>query len=250
MGILLRDKNADFSSNLVGHAGLYTSVTGNLKALHELRRSAAKVVKNSAPGMPDGSTFGSPTYAATNITTTNANGVAFNTKPANGGLTVATLVKMKNGGATSDTVVGITALGSGATAGSLWFHLYNRRIQFNAYSYAAGSVPPLTGYDTKAAYQDFTAASDGLYEMFFGVLENGVSLRLYHPKTGTLTTASATGRDFCFDNPPSVQTHPWSGTTAQDQALFAHWSSVLTPTQMNTFYAEMKAQYALLGLTI
>lgn len=250
MGILLRDKNADFSSNSVGHAGLYTSVTGNLKALHELRRSAAKTVKNSAPGMPDGSTFGSPTYAANSINTTNANGVIMGSKPANGGLTVATLVKIKTGGGINDTIVGIDALGGSVSVGSLYFTLYNRRLTFSAYSYPAGAVPPLTGYDSKSSYQDFSAASDGLYEMFFGVLENGVSLRLYHPKTGTLTTTSAVGRDFCFDNPKNIQTHPFSGTTAQDQALFAHWSSVLTPTQMNTFYAEMKAQYALLGLTI
>lgn len=250
MGILLYDKNADYSATSVGNAGLYTSVTGNLKALHELRRNASKTINNSAPGMLSGSVFGTPTYAATNITTTNANGVIFNSKPANGGLTVAIVVKMKTGGAITDSVVGINNLGAAATVGSLWFYLFNRRIAFNAYSYPAGSVSPLSGYNTISAYQDFTAPSDGLYEMFFGVLENGISLRFYHPKTSTLTTTSATGRDFCFDAPANIQTNPLAGTTAHDQSMFAHWSAVLTPTQMNTFYAEIRDQYALLGLTI
>lgn len=251
MGIMLYDKNADYSANGVGHAGLYTSVTSGLQALHELRRNGSKALNNAAPGKPNGSAFGSPTYLATSVTTTNANGVIFGSKPANGGLTVATLVKMKNGGVLTDSVVGLNALGaSSIAAGSLWFYLYNRRIAFNAYSYALGAVPPLTGHTEIGAFQDFTAGSDGLYELFFGVLENNVSLRLYHPKTGTLTSTSATGRDFCFDNPKNIQTHPFSGTTAQDQAMFAHWSRVISPTEMNTFYTEIKEQYALLGLTI
>lgn len=250
MGLLLVDKTADYSANSIGHAGLYTSVTGSLEALHELRRSASKAINNPVPGKSGAGVFGSPVFSAASVQTDPSKGVMFGSKPANGGLTVATIVKVKTGGSTSSTVVGTPATGNGPSTGALWFYNYNQRVAFQAYSYPSGAVPPLSGYDTKSAFQDFLAGSLGAFELFFGVLENGVSLRLYHPKTGTLVTSSATGRDFCFDASPRFQTHPWNGTEQQDQAMFAHWSRVLTPTEMNTFYNEMQTQYSRLNLII
>jgi hypothetical protein len=251
MGMLLIDKAADYSARAIGHAGLYTSVSTGLESLHELRRSASKAINNAAPNKAQGAVIGAPTFSPASMNMTFANAVRLGSRPANGGLTVATIVKMKTGGATNDGVVG-TPVDAVTSVGAAWITLYNRRLSFSAYSYAAGSTPPLSGYTIVAAYLDFTAPSDGLYEMFFGVLENGVSIRVYHPKSGNLFT-TATARDFAFDSPALFQTCTTPvtpGTTAQDEAMFGHWSRVLTPTEMNTVYGEMQLQFARLSLAI
>lgn len=250
MGILLVSKNSDFSANPVGHAGLYTSITDGLQSLFETRRSASKATNNSAPGGASGSVIGAPTFSAASTNVGPANTVLFGSKPTSGGLSMAVIVKMKNGGVANDGVAGVSLSGAAATNGSVLFSLYNRQLSFQGYSYAAGSVPPLSGYTALVARQNFLADSDGVFELFFGVLENNVSVRLYHPKTTTLTTNPAVGRDFAFNAPPLFSTAAQNTGYTQDVAMFAHWSGVKTPAEMNTFYSEMQSQYAKLGLVI
>lgn len=245
MGIQLRDSTADFSAISIGDAGLYTSITTGLLALFEPRRRASKAIKNSAPGGSAGGAVGAPTFSAGSASVSVGNGINFNVAPA-GDHTTIIVMKMKTGGTTADMVAG--AWGSApATQGGAYFNLYNYRIAFNATTFAAGSTPPLSGYTQLLAYLDLAAVAN--FEMVAGIAESGVSARIYQPKTGALFSAAATGRAFIYDNPGFYKTVPL-GASAQDVALFAHWNRVLTPTEINTFYAEIQAQLAPSGIVI
>ena len=246
MGTLFTDKAADYSAISVGHAGLYTSVTSGLLALFETRRSASKAINNSAPGGAEGSIIGSPTFGATNMQASFGAGETFLTKPS-GSHTIALVVVTKNGGSSSDIAVGSFSA-SAVTTGATYFTMYNQRLTLASTSYATGAAPPLSGNSNINAYIDFTLVQP---ELVVGVVESGVSARLYHPRTGLVVTTAATGRDFVYDNPTLYQTFPVAGSGATfNESLFAHWNRVLTPAEIATFYSDIRSQYALLGLSI
>lgn len=252
MGLLLVDQSADFSAVAVGHAGLYTSLTTGLQALHETRRNNAKTISNSAPGKEDAAVQGVIPYTAVSAQVTSPNSVLFSNKPASGGLTIAIIVKNKNGGVIQDNIVGMIP-GASATQGAVYFLMWNRRIQFAAYDYPRPTVLPLAGQASGSVAIDTIAGDDGNFELYFGILEDNVGLRLYRPKTDVTVSTAKVGRNFDFDGPVNFRTSPNAVTPLpgpQDLAMFAHWSVVLTPTQMKTFYAEMKAQYAALGTAL
>lgn len=252
MGLFLVDQTADFSASPVAHAGLYTTITGNLQALHEIRRNAAKTVNNSVPGKLDGSVVGAPVFSAGSANVDASNFLTVNSLPVSGGLTTAIIVKNKNLGAASDHIIG-SIPGTSATQGACWWTMWNRRIQFSAYDYARPAALPLAGSGSGAVFIDTIAADDGNFELYFGILEDNVGLRLYRPKTGVTSATAKVGRDFAFDNAVAFKTSPNAVLPVpgpHDLSMFAHWSSVLTPAQMNTFYAEMKKQFAAIGLTV
>lgn len=248
MGLLLVANNADYSTSPVGHVGLGTTITSGLQSLFELRRSASKSSYNSVLGGAPGTVIGSPTFNTTSDNVTPANYVLFPSKPVNGGLTFAFVVKMKTGGTINDNIV-TSNVPLSVVNGAAWSYLYNRRVAVVGYSYAS-NTPPLTGYTALTAFLDYAAASDGTYEMFFGVLEDTVSVRIYNAKAGLTNAASATGRYFGFDTPARFRTTGDSGGGAHDESMFAHWNRVLSVAEMDTFYAEMKAQFGAVGLSI
>lgn len=249
MGRLLIDPSADFSANPVGHAGLNTSVTNGLIALHELRYSRSKACHNSAPGELGGTEIGSPTYSDTSINVTKDNSILFGCHPKNGGYTFAFVVKLKNGGTVSDGVVGAFD-GSGATTGTAYAYHYNRRTQLGLSCYPAGTVPPLSGVATLAPFLDSVSGDDGKFRLFIATAEDNVAATLYYPGGGTSNAASAVGKEFLFNGPAEFRTCPLAGTTAQDVALFAHWNRVITSDERAAFYSEMKEQFARFGVTL
>lgn len=248
MGILIVDQAADFSAAPVGHAGLYTSLSTGLLALHEIRRSNSKAINNAATVQANGSVIGAPTWSAASGAITQANSVLFGTRPQSGGMTFASIFKIKNGG--GNLPIFGSSPGTSVTQGLVEMQHYNRRITFHAYSYAAPGTPPLASQTDITAFKDLTVTEDGTYELFFGVLEDAVSLRLRRAKDAS-TVTTTTARYFSFDNPKPFRTMIETGTAeTQDISMFGAWSRVLTPAEMITFYAEMQQQFALLGLTI
>lgn len=244
MGTRFTESGADYSTISLGHAGLYTSVSTGLVALFETRRSASKAINNSAPGSAPGTILGAPTFSAGSAAVAPANKVSFATKPA-GSHTIIAILKVKNGGTTADGVVGSYL--NPTTAGAAYFTASNWRVSVEAVVFPAGAVPPLSGAAGLIASIDMPAVAN--FEMVAAVMESGVSLRLHRPKTGTLVSATAVGKDFAFNNPGDYGTVPL-GAAAQDVALFAQWNRVLTPAEIATFYAEIQPQYARLGLAI
>lgn len=248
MGLAFIDKNADFSAFSLGHLGLYTSVTSGLLGLFETRRSIPKTAQNSAPGGAGATMLGAPTLSAGSALVSNGNGVIFPTAP-NANHTIAVVAKMKAGGSISnDMAIGSWSAATYSAKGAAYFAFANYQARIEAMVYTAGATPPLSSAATKAA--TLTLPSVASFEMLVGQLESGVSIRLYHPKTGVVATTSAIGQDFANNAALSYQTIPNPAGPAQDVALFAHWSRVLTPEEIATFYAEIRPQLARISVSI
>ena len=247
MGITLIVKNADFSGVAVDYLKIETSVKFGLLSLFETRLNAAKAADNAGSGA-DGAIIGAPTYSIGSGVFSNANSVLFGSAPTKD-QTILTVFKIKNGGvAVTDLVVG-SPTANATTKGAVYFSHYNRRLDFVSTTFPLGAVPPLAGSTNRSAGHDFPAGDEGKFVMAAGILESNVSLRLYLPKTGTLYTSSAVGRDFSFDNQGSFRTAP-GGTASFEVALFAHWNRPLSTTELNTVYAEIKPQLARFGIDI
>lgn len=252
MGILLLDKNANFSGAPVGNAGLYTSVTSGLLSLFETRRNASKARQNSAPASNLEAGIAGGTFNATSMDFTAVGQVTFPTAPVNAGEnTVAIILKIKNGGTGSDSPVGSFS-GSATTTGAAYFVNYNRRVSFESTAFNS-QTSPSTFVANKSAYLDMPAdgSLDGTFQMFVATLKSEVGLTLYRPSTGASSTAAMTAGQFAYFSPSAVNFRAnGNGTGQQGVAMFAHWNRVLTPSEISTFYAEMRDQYAMLGLTI
>ena len=250
MGTKFVEIGADYSAISLGHAGLYTSVSSGLKILHEIRRSASKAVNNSAPGGPKGTILGSPVFSAASTLVSGGNGIKFGVGPANGSSTFVVTVKVKNTGNTTLNVISGVVSDNPVIYGAAYFSVSDLQVRFDAISFPLGSTPPYSGYSTRSAFTVFPSDSpDGSEELLFAVMESNVSLRMYHPKTSKVITTDAVGRDFLFNTPALFQTSN-PGGAAVETALFGYWNRVLTPAEMNTFYAEIKTQYAQIGLVV
>lgn len=248
MGLAFIDKNADFSAFSLGHLGLYTSVTSGLLGLFETRRSIPKTVQNSAPGVAGATILGAPTLSAGSANVSNGNGVVFPSAP-NASHTIAVVAKMKAGGSiTGDMVVGSWSAASFSAKGAAYLNIAGYQARFESTVYTAGATPPLSTATTAAAI--LTLPSVASFELLVGQVENGVSIRLYHPKSGAVATTSATGKDFANNAALNYQTISNPAGAAQDVALFAHWNRVLTPTEIATFYAEIQPQLARISVLI
>lgn len=243
MGLVIVAKNADFSANPVGHAGLYTTITDALESLFESRRSAGKSIHNSAPEKLDGSVTGSPTFSATSAICDISNKIVYPSKPS-GDHTIAIVMKTQNGGANSNSPAGAMGAALATTGGSYFAH-YNWRVDIKALSYAS-ATPPLSSGTTITA--SITTDAAARYELFLATVVSGVGLKLYQPRTGA-SAFTASARYFAQDNPQNFRMVP-GGAASFENLLFAHWSKVLSAGEIDTFYAEMKEQFARIGVAI
>ena len=256
MGVLLFDKNADFSANSLGHAGLYTSVTNNLLGLFELRRSAAKARKNSAPANDlEALIGGTPVFNAMSMDLTAQGQITFPTGPVNGGEnTVAMIVKVKNGGIINDQPVG-SSVGSPIINGSCYLVNYGRRFQFDATLFDAQELPATYVANASAGLNAPVDGSlDGTFQLIVGTLKSQDALKLYWPATNQVATTAIVSGQFAYFN-QEVSNRNWrglggSGTAVQGVSMFAHWDRALTADEVATFYGEMKKQFGLVGLLI
>ena len=256
MGVLLFDKNADFSANSLGHAGLYTSVTNNLLGLFELRRSAAKARKNSAPANDlEVSIGGAPVFNATSMDLTAVGQITFPTGPANGGEnTVAMIVKVKNGGGSGDSPIGSIAAVSAVSAGACYFIHWNRRLQFDTTLFNAQTGTP-TYVTNASAYLDAPGdgSLDGTFQLVVATLKSEDALKFYWPARNQVATTPIVAGRFAYFR-QDVANRNWRGLGSnaiqQGVSMFAQWDRALTASEVATFYGEMKKQFGLFGLLI
>ncbi len=254
MGILLFDKNADFSTNSLGHAGLYTSVTSNLRGLFELRRSLSKSRQNSAPDNDLAASIAAGvTFTPTSMNLSAVGQVTFSDGPANTGAnTIAMIVKIKTGGTTGDRVLG--SLTPNPTAdGAFYFVHYNLRTQI--YTTFFDSQADGGAYSGQSqAFFDSGASDEGTFQMFVGTVESEDSIKLYHPASGAIVSAALSAGQFAYYR-QSVADRNFGGllagaSAAQAVSVFANWDRALTSGEVATFYSEMKDQLGRIGLQI
>lgn len=243
MGLVIVAKNADFSANPVGHVGLYTTITDALESLFESRRSAGKSIHNSAPDKPDASVTGAPTFSATSAVCDISNKIVYPSKPS-GDHTIAIVMKTQNGGTNANSPAGAMGAALATTGGSYFAH-YNWRMEIKAMSYASAATP-LSGATTITA--GITTDASARHELFIATVKSGVGVSLYQPRTAAAAT-TATTRLFAQNIPQSFRTVP-GGSASFEDLMFAHWSKVLSAGEIDTFYAEMKEQFARIGVAI
>ena len=256
MGILLYDKNADYSAVSVGHAGLYTSVTDDLLSLFELRRSASKAGNNSAPANPvRASIAGAPTFYDTSMGLTATGQIVFPSQPTNGGETTAAIIlKIKNGGSSPDQPFGSSTT-TPATNGICYFAHYNRELTFQSTLFDAQELPATYQASVSAALTIGTGEYDGTFQLFVATLKSEDAVKLHWPKRGLVgSVAIASGRYAYFNQAPALAGRRWAaragGSANFEGSMFAHWDRVLSDDEIATFYAEMKEQFGLIGLEI
>lgn len=250
MGLITTAKNADYSDSYADFLWPVITETSDLKALFVPRLNFDGSSRNRATGevIGTGGQLGSPTYNADSVAVTPADSLVFNVAPTGINHTMMLAAKSKTGGALGDAIIGASGA-SPVTEGLARVTLYNRRFTVQANSYPAGNAMPSSGGTTLSTFLDLTASYDGLLEIFFMVLESGVSAKLYHPKTGASNSVSATGRDFGFAEPTSFRTVP-NGSAGHDVGAFGYWSRALTDTQMDSTYDDIKAFYARVGISV
>jgi hypothetical protein len=250
MGILLIDKNADFSATSVGFAGICTSITSGLTDLFALRENNTKSTFNAAAGYDDAlSTAGIPTYSANSAICSTTAQLSSQNAPTPGATdnTLIVVLKRKAGGSlVSDMAVGANVELS--TNGGIYILNANYQVKFECGNYAAGSVPPLSGIGaTMAAIT--TLASVAEFDLFAGISDADVGVKLYHPKTGTLVSmANTAGRQIIFDSPGNFKIG--ASAVAMELALFARWNRVLSTAEVDVFYADVLPQLAAVGISI
>ena len=228
MGLTLIDKNADFSAISVGSLFAKTSVVSGLLALFETRRDAALAVANRGSGT-DGTIFGAPTFAVANMTADETRGVNFGIAPT-GNHTVAAVFKIRPGAITESYPVG--AFGG---TGYEFFNMGNSTVYF------LSSVGPNAALPKPAT---------ATFEMYVATAENNVAAKLRHPRTASLATV-ATANAFTYEAPANYSASLIGASSADDDfALFAYWDRVLSLAEITTFYTEIKAHLAKLGVVI
>jgi len=253
MGILLYDKNADFSANALGHAGLYTSVTDNLLGLFELRRSASKASQNNAPGNDEAAFIVSGlTFSATGTQFSAPSQIIFPTRPSNGGEnTIAAILTIKGGGSGGDTVIASAPATSGAD-GFLQLSTYTAGVVI--YTRDSASQSSMSGSTLKSAAASGLVSHVGENLLVVGTVKSEGAIKLYIPKLSIVVTTSLAGRFIYFNTLAGDNKFMAPGSAAlsqpQNASMFAHWDRELSAVEVDTFYLEMKKQFSLLGLAI
>lgn len=256
MGILLYDKSANFSAVKVGDSGLYTSLTTGLDGIFETRLSASKTAFNAAPSATSICLItGSPTYSTTSVNLTTAGAITFPVNPGNGGgNTIAFVIKIKNGGNTTD--IPIASYPTNANAdGALWIRNFNRTTYALATYFNSQTTPNTIGGNvTTSLAAPSNGSLDDTFQLFVVTLQSESGLTIYWPKYASSATAALTAGQFAYFNTASATNkfkalYSTSGL-AQDLSMFAHWNTVLTSTQINTFYMELAQQMVRFGVTI
>ena len=218
MGLQLIVKNEDFSAIRVGELGISTSISSGLVGLFCLSSVFGRPAKNWAGGA-DATIVGSPTIAANGITSDKDNYVDFNIVSA-GDRTIA--VVLNNTGVS-------TMHFSSFAASSYGEYFKNDGSNINFESVKLGS-PFLT---VASAVRDELAAA---------IVDDGVGGTLYIPRTGaTSTKLNTASQDLTTEYRTGINA---SGFPSSRAMLFAYWDRVLTTSELNTFYDEMKTQLA------
>lgn len=255
MGILLQDKSADFSAISLGHAGLYTSITEGLEGLFELRRSQSKARNNSAPSNDLPATVGGGSVLSPiSMALSAQNQINFPSGPTNSGaLTIALIIKIKNGGAATDYPIG-SVVSSPTSNGSAYFTHYNRQVRFDCTLFNAQNEPAVFVANASALFNaPSSGALDGTYQLFVATVKSQDSLNLYWPAIGQISSASIPAGRFAYFN-QSAAGRAWrglaGGTAAQELSMVAYWNRAISPAEVKTFYGEMKRQFSQIGLVI
>lgn len=250
MGLIITSNNADFSASYSDFLWPVLSETTSLHGLFVPRLNFAGSSRNRATSERVGSAgqIGAPTYGTESADVDVSNSILFNVAPSGLSHTIMCTVEMRTGGALEDGIVGAKGQDP-VTQGMARLTLYNRRVTGQANSYASSSTYPASGGTTLSPYIDLGAPYDGSLQVFFFVLEAGVSAKLYHPESGATNTVSATGREFGFSSPYGFRTIP-SGTAGHTVGAFAYWSRALDSTEVATTYAEISAFYERVGISL
>jgi len=252
-GILLVDKNADYSAIAVGHAGLYTTVTSGLLSLFETRGSVGKTEQNSAPANAAPAVIsGAPVFSTDGVTLTTAGQISFPSRPSNGGEnTFAAILELKGGGQVGDAIVG-SVPGTPNDNGSIFLSTNSSGISVYARTYDSQSAA--TGLATISSVQSLPGEF-GKRFLVVVTAKSEDSLTLYVPRAGaTKATALAAGR-FLFFNGASGSSGLFRApattvTQSQNLSMFAHWNRALSAGEVSTFYGEMRQQYERLDIAV
>lgn len=257
MGIIIYDKNADFSATKVGDAGLYTSLTTNLDALFETRLNASKTANNSAPSNSAKALVPGPlTYAATGVSFNTPSAVVFPVGPNNAGAnSFAMIIKIKNGGATTDYVLGSYSANP-VTHGSIYITNWNRRVQLQTTLFDS-QTSPATYTTNGTVYVDAPAdgSLDGTHQLVVATVHSQDAVKLYWPKYGLVSSQTLTSSQFAYYNLAGAASNfkmavTGTGLATQEVTMFAHWNSILSAGDVNTFYGEMVPQFERVGIII
>lgn len=252
-GILLVDKNADYSAIAVGQAGLYTEITAGLRGLFDLRVSAAKASYNAAPNNNQSAIVAGAVFDAQGATVDALGDIVFPTGPINGtnGMTIAAILQIGASGSATNSVVGSTPVADTTNGSAMIAHSNNGTLVANVYR--STSPTSMVGVVNETLSMSLTAVA-GTYQLIFLTLQSEVGMTLYRPATGqTSTKAVSAGEYFYFNQnigDRSWRSLGWTGLTPRRISMFADWSRVLSNSEMGAFYNEMKRQYGRQGLVI
>ena len=251
MGILLIDKNADFSANKVAVLRIATTITANLKALYELRSDAKTALYNIATNKASGTQLAQPAYSNTATTFTGKQISLPNILSNNGENTIAFIIKVKPDGAATDLAFGrFTAAPTVDGADYVLSGARTVTASFGGFTSSTGGAFIETIRPTLA----FDSSYDNTYQLVIATFKSQVGGSIYHPKTGQTNTVKIGANEYFYIKQDAadggINFTGRSTDPQQSVAMYAQWDRVLTQSEIAQFYNEMKTQYARIGLTI
>lgn len=245
MGLNIIVPDANFADIAIGRI---LGVPHSPSHIFRTNTSSAVATTNFVSNAVEGAIAGTPTFAANSAIVDNSNRIKFGTGNE-GDTTVAIIVK--NIASPSGNSMPLGNFTSGAVNDGTGYFMYkssggNIAFEVTRHPIAGGSSLGTTRTDLSIAGSD--------YEMFFGVMEDEVALRLYHPRTSGLDETSVLSGEV-FTSPSQANQYEavpegYTSAEAQELVMFGKWPSVLTTQQMIDVYQSEKARYAALGLEI
>jgi hypothetical protein len=222
MGLQLIVKNEDFSAIRVGSLGLSTSISSGLVGLFCLSSVFGVPTKNWA-GVTDANIVGSPTVANNGVTSDQNNYIDFNIV-STGNRTMAFV--FNNTGVTDTNY--FSSFAPAPTYGEYVRNL-GSNISFDSSSIGAHNVA--------SAVRD---------ELVAAIVNTGTNRTLYLPRTAASSVVTnAASQNLTTEYRTNLNV---SGTASSRAMAFAYWSRALTTAELDTFYNEVKAQLAALGV--
>lgn len=227
-----------------------TALQGSLTHCYDLRTSAALGLVNTMTGAADVAVIGTPTYGTDGITISQGNGLLWPFAPT-GRSTIAIIVRNKPDPYLDPDsyLIGSFVVGDCAQYFRWDNNGFNDRMTFDVLPFAnydenqttiRGEIPMFAGTDL---------------EMFVATTENFVGVKLYHPRTATVSSGNVADPLHRLDSP---QTPKFTSDGSQGIAIdgnetllsVARWSETLSSTEVANFYADAKAFYARQGVTL
>lgn len=238
MGIMITDKNADFSAVSVGFAGLYTEVSTGLVALHELRDSTARTVNNAASDESASFVLGAPAYSEGSVAITPANTIDFGVRPT-GERSFAFIANIPSTLIADYAFISSTKKNNTLIGGDVVV-TYSSYAVHETNTYPSATTPLTTPLKVSTS---LPVPSTNAFELIVVTLKNGVGVTVYHPRLGTSKfTAVAAGQVFATDNAPSYKLLRDDTKGSYNVAMFALWNRPLTAAEVTQFYADIKPQ--------